>query len=143
MVSFEQTLYETLHEQCEQVLAWCVLSNHYHALIKTEDLIAVIKEIGLMHGRLAYQWNGEDEKRGRKCWHRCQDRVMRSNRHRWVSVNYIHHNPIHHGYVSKWQDWPFSSAHQYLEQTDPKIVKKMWETYPLWDYGKGWDDPEL
>ena len=30
-------------------------------------------------------------------------------------VNYIHHNPVKHGYVNKANQWPFSSIHQFIE----------------------------
>lgn len=29
-------------------------------------------------------------------------------------VNYIHFNPVKHGYVSQVKDWPFSSFHQFV-----------------------------
>ncbi|MCI0653340.1 MAG: hypothetical protein L0Y39_02510 [Methylococcaceae bacterium] len=35
-----------------------------------------------------------------------------SNRH----VDYIHWNPVKHGWVNKVRDWPHSSFHRYVEQ---------------------------
>jgi putative transposase len=29
-------------------------------------------------------------------------------------VNYIHHNPVKHGYVNKAIDWPYSTIHEYI-----------------------------
>ena len=68
---------------------------------------------------------------------------MRTERHKWVTLNYIHNNPVHHGYVERWQDWPFSSAHSYLEKFGIQKATEIWTEYPLLDYGKGWDDPKL
>ncbi len=31
-------------------------------------------------------------------------------------VNYIHYNPLKHGYVQKAKDWQYSSFHKYVEQ---------------------------
>ncbi|WP_111980035.1 REP-associated tyrosine transposase [Algibacillus agarilyticus] len=31
-------------------------------------------------------------------------------------IDYIHYNPVKHGYVSKAVDWPFSSIHQFIER---------------------------
>ena len=31
-------------------------------------------------------------------------------------VNYIHYNPVKHGYVSKAADWPYSSIHRCIRQ---------------------------
>ncbi|PYK60819.1 MAG: hypothetical protein DME21_10750, partial [Verrucomicrobia bacterium] len=45
--------------------AWCVLPNHYHALIETREILAVLADLGRMHGRLSFEWNGEELTRGR------------------------------------------------------------------------------
>lgn len=31
-------------------------------------------------------------------------------------VDYIHYNPVKHGYVSRVRDWPYSSFHQYVKR---------------------------
>src|SRR5262249_5332660 len=95
--------------------AWCVLPNHYHILVRIMDMPTFSAAFGELHGRTSFQMNGEDNMRGRKVWHRFQDRCMRSDRHFYTSLNYIHNNPVKHGYVIKWQHWPFSSVHWYLE----------------------------
>jgi len=143
MAEFEEKLLSAVTKNAEQVLAWCVLPNHYHLQIDSPCIQDTVKEVGLLHGRTSFLWNGEDDRRGRKCWHRCADRFMRSDRHKWVTLNYVLHNPVHHGYVKRWQDWPFSSARKYLEEVGHEIALKRWRDYPLLDYGKGWDDPKL
>jgi putative transposase len=50
---------------------------------------------------------------------------------------------VHHGYVKKWEDWPFSSARDYLQAVGRQKALETWYNYPVLDYGKGWDDPEL
>ena len=51
------------------------------------------------------------------------------------------HNPAHHGSVQDWQDWPFSSAQEYLAQMGRQFAERTWREYPILEYGKGWDDP--
>jgi len=31
-------------------------------------------------------------------------------------VDYIHYNPVKHGYVTRVADWPYSSFHRYVER---------------------------
>jgi putative transposase len=76
---------------------------------------------------------------GRQVWFNCFDRVIKSHRHFWASVNYIHHNPVHHGYVDAWQDWPWSSAAQFLERVGRERALEIWHQFPILDYGKKWD----
>lgn len=122
--------------------AWCVLPNHYHVLIKVIDLKKVIKELGKLHGRTSFEWNGEEGCRGRKVWFNVSDRLIRSERHFWTTVNYIHHNPVRHLYVRRWAEWPYSSAQEFLEKVGREKAADIWREYPLRDHGKGWDDPE-
>ncbi len=68
------------------------------------------------------------------------DRAMRSDRHKWATLNYVHHNPVKHDYVEKWTDWPWSSADQYLDDIGKEAAAKVWKEYPILDCGKGWDD---
>jgi len=143
MADFETDILDALKECTKRVPAWCVLPNHYHLLVDPDHIPDVIRKLGQLHGRTSFFWNSEDKQRGRKCWHRCTDRAIRSERHGWVTLNYIHHNPVRHGYVKRWQDWPFSSAARYLEEVGYDTALKRWKDYPLLDYGKGWDDPDL
>ena len=121
------------------IYAWCILPNHYHLLIQTDQLGALRSELGRCHGRTSFKWNGEDHQRGRHVWHNCLDRGIKSHRHFWASVNYIHHNPVHHGYVERWQDWPWSSAGDFIEHVGRETASKIWREYPALDYGKTWD----
>jgi len=81
--------------------------------------------------------------RGRQVWHGVSDRAMRGPDHFWATMNYIHHNPVKHGYVRKWTEWPFSSVEDYLEEMGRENVELMWKTHPIFDYGKGWDDEDM
>ncbi len=63
-----------------------------------------------------------------------------SERHLWASINYVHHNPVKHGYVTRWQDWPWSSAISFLADVGTERAKEIWREYPVKDYGKNWDE---
>jgi putative transposase len=144
MTEFEKTILETYGKHTTTIYAWCLLPNHYHILLKTDRNKEMLKEIGLMHGRTSFEWNGEENRRGRKVWYRSFDRDIKSHRHFWASMNYVHNNAVHHGYVEKWQDWPWSSAPDFLERVGAETAKKLWLEFPVLDYGKSWDfDPEL
>jgi len=108
-------------------------------LLKTERISELRKALGEFHGRSSFAWNQSDGEQGRKVWYNCFERPMKSERHFWASLNYVHHNPVHHGYVKRWQDWPWSSARQYLEKVGSKEAKRIWLRYLVLDYGKKWD----
>ena len=121
------------------IYAWCVLPNHYHLLIQTDRLKELRAEFGRFHGRTSFRWNSEDNRRGRKAgtipWTVPLPHMVTFGQ----SVNYIHHNPVHHGYAEKWQDWPWSSAAAFVERVGRETVSKIWRQFPVLDYGKTWD----
>jgi putative transposase len=49
-----------------RTFAWCVLPNHYQALVEAPDVLGVLRELGRLHGRTSYAWNGVGSTRGRK-----------------------------------------------------------------------------
>lgn len=65
---------------------------------------------------------------------------MRGDNHFWATMNYIHHNPVKHGYVNTWTDWPFSSAADFIEEVGRDKAIEIWKSHPILNYGKGWDD---
>jgi len=61
---------------------------------------------------------------------------MKSERHLWASLNYLNHNPVHHGYVPHWQDWPWSSAGEFLRHIGREKAGAIWSKYPILEYGR-------
>lgn len=142
MDAFAEDLMQAL-EGCE-IHAWCLLPNHYHVYVGTSDLKKTLTGLGRLHGKCSFAWNGEDGERGRHVWHSVADRQIRNEAHGWATLNYIHHNPVrHHGYVQKWQEWPWSSAGEYLSRVGAEEALKFWKKYPVLDYGAGWDEASL
>ena len=143
LADFESRLVDTIEECTQEIFAWVVLPNHYHVLTHAPDVKRLLKELGLIHGRTSFEWNGEDDQRGRKVWFNAVETEMKSERHFWATMNYVLHNAVRHGYVTRWQDWPYSNAEQYLSEVGRDVAQQRWQEYPLLDYGKDWDPPDL
>ncbi len=136
---FEDKLLTRLEalRDCE-IFAWCVLPNHYHVLTRVPlPQFSVMSR--KLHAGTATQWNREDGTSGRQVWYRYVERSIRSDRHFFASINYLHANPVKHGYVRHAQEWKWSSVHLYLEMMGVDALREMWRNYPVREYGKGWD----
>ncbi len=143
MADFEAAMLQRVELSVQNIYAWAILPNHYHVLVKSIDVKKVLKEFGRLHGSTSYRWNGEEKLRGRKIWFNSMETSIKSDAHFWSTMNYIHHNPVRHGYVDKWLDWPFSSAGNYMREFGRDNAEKMWKGYPITNYGKDWDPPEM
>ncbi len=91
--------------------------------------------MGKLHGRKSREWNLEDSYIGRKVWYHSFERNVRSSRHYYRSLNYIHHNPVKHGYCSRLTDWKPSSFKSFLSEAGRRHAIEIWKAYPIGDYG--------
>ena len=143
ILAFERHFVEVLTSESRSLFAWNVLPNHYHALVDTPTLKQLLFELGRLHGRSSYDWNGEENTRGRQVWCNAAETAMKSEGHYYATLNYVLNNAVHHGYVELWTDWPYCNAREYVEAMGRARVTRIWRNYPLYDYGKDWDPPEL
>jgi putative transposase len=134
------SLFEAFIQDGQEIQAWVVLPNHYHLLVFTTEFDRLGKLIRSVHGPSAYHWNLEDRTPKRKVWYRYTDRAMRSERHYYTTLNYIHYNPVKHKQCQTPYDWKESSVHWYREYYGQEWLRELWVKYPLHSYGEGWDD---
>ncbi|SKB15415.1 conserved hypothetical protein [Planktothrix sp. PCC 11201] len=133
-----QELSEVLIQEEIEIIAWVILPNHYHILTSTVDFQWLGKQLRLIHGRTAHQWNLEDQVKG-KLWCCYSDRAIRNNQHYYQVINYIHYNPVKHGFTDSPYYWENSSVHRYLEEKGRDWLRNCWVEYPVRDYGQKWD----
>jgi len=123
-----------------RVAAWVILDNHYHLLIKSHVGAMLPSFLGRLHGRTSHDLNGRDGARGRQVWHNYWDTCIRTEADYWTRFNYIHHNPVKHGYAARSEDWPFSSYHYYLEHKGEEWQVDAFRRYPIVDFTDPDDD---
>ena len=143
MAEFSVKLLENIRPCCAEIMAWCVLPNHYHVLAQCFVVQECRSRLGKLHGSTSHTWNQQDESRGRQVWCKCLPREIKSLDHRFATLNYVLHNPVHHGYATQWRDWPFGNAEAYLEAVGRERAEYVWRKYPVLDMGRNWDDAEL
>ena len=107
MANFEDLIFSAIINDVNELHAWSILPNHYHILLTNENLDITLKNLFKIHQKTGFEWNREENSKGRKVWFNALEHGIKSERHFWATVNYIHHNPIKHDYVKKWEDWPF------------------------------------
>lgn len=137
--TFEEELLESVQAIEADVAGWVVLPNHYHILVGVHSLDHVSVALRQLHGSTSRAWNLEDGLTGqRKVWYRFRDRYIRNERHYYQALNYIHYNPVKHGYVESPYDWPWSSVHIYFDTYGRQWLRDQWVAYPIDEFGKNW-----
>jgi putative transposase len=95
--------------------AWVVMPDHLHLLIHVIDgrfdriVHSFKRNLSLEFHRLK-MWQGE-------IWqNRFYDHVIRDDVDLANHVDYIHYNPVHHGFACRPADYPFSSFHHHAQK---------------------------
>jgi putative transposase len=116
-----------------RLAAWVILDNHTHILVRCRVGAEMNRFLGRWHGRTAYDLNALDDARGRQVWHNFWDTCIRTDVDYWTRFNYVHYNPIKHGYVKRLEDWRWSSYRYYLEHRGETWLTDAFERYPVID----------
>ncbi len=106
-------------------VAFCLLHDHFHCAItlpkNDSNFPGRIREIkrqfSIAYGdKKVNTINSSRETRSEKyIWQRrFWDHMIRDEKDLIHHVEYIHYNPVKHGYVNKVKDWKFSSFHSYV-----------------------------
>ena len=105
-------------------------TNHYHFLFLPQHGLDLGKFMKRLNGSTAHQLNGLDNTRGRTVWYTYWDTCIRGEHDFWTRFNYIHYNPVKHGYVQQPEDWLFSSYRQYISDNEV-WMKECAQEFPI------------
>lgn len=109
-----------------------VLPEHFHMIItlpeKDSNFSIRIRKIKSLFSRQVSKNdvinNSRYKKRERGIWQRrFWEHLIRDDDDFEHHVNYIHYNPVKHGYVSKPVEWKYSSIHKFIKKG---IITKGW-----------------
>ena len=116
-----------------ELLAWVTLADHYHALLQAPEREAksLSALLGSVHSFTSRSWNEEDGEQGRRVWYQYWDVCLTSQSGFYARLNYIHYNPVKHGYVSAPGDYPHSSYLHWLNR-DRDELREIEAIHP-WD----------
>lgn len=128
-----ETIQSLLKEYGITLRAWVVLRNHYHLLLKSRSGHDVGKFVGRLNGRTSREFNLLDDATGRQVWYSYWDTCIRTEKDYWTRFNYIHNNPVKHGYVQHHEDWAFSSYRYYLRTKGLEWLADCWQRYATID----------
>jgi putative transposase len=108
-----------------ETVAICILPDHLHAIwsLPADDTDFAMRwsliKSGFSRGlpEPGVRSRSNIRKREKALWQRRYwEHAIRDDGDLERHVDYIHFNPVKHGYVSRVSDWPYSSFHRYVQQ---------------------------
>jgi putative transposase len=114
---FWDTLVKVRECYPHELQAFVLLPDHFHFLIKPigcsfSKLFQSLHRNYTVNFKVLYSIE-----RNLTLWqHRFWDHVIRDEKDWQFHLNYIHYNPVKHGYVSRPEDWEFSSFREWVKR---------------------------
>jgi REP element-mobilizing transposase RayT len=91
-----------------QVLAWCLMTTHYHLLVVTRDESRISWAMQTVNSVYAREFNARHVRRGHLFGCRFADRLVDSDPYVDRTIAYVLENPVRAGIARKVEDWPWS-----------------------------------
>jgi putative transposase len=104
-----------------QVLAWSLLSNHYHLALRT-SAVPLSRTMRTLQGTFSKAFNRRWERTGPLWQSRYQTRLVDSQRYFEQLVFYIHLNPVRAGLADDPADYVFSGHRELLGKVHDPII---------------------
>lgn len=108
-----------LHEW--RVLAWCLMGNHYHLVVKT-GTIPLWRSMQRIQSIVAREFNRRRRYLGRLWQSRYRARIIDSNDYLRQVVSYVHLNPVAAGIVEDPVDYPNCGHREIVGHRPPRLI---------------------
>ena len=133
----QEKIFDAILKTDSKLHAWVILDNHYHILFELQEGRFLGKLIKLLNGSSSRELNRMDKMTCRKVWFNYWDTCIRNEKDFYTRLNYIHHNPIKHGYltdVCALAEYQFSSYLHYLKERGQEWLDDSLRRYPIKDF---------
>ena len=117
------------------IIAYVILDNHYHIIIKIGTSFSLKVIMKLINGRSSYLFKKHGYKKSKnKIWQNYWDYCIRNEDDLCTHLNYIHYNPIKHGYAKKISEYLYSSFNLYYLVKGKEYIIDIFKKYPVKEY---------
>ena len=114
-----------------EILAYVVLPNHWHFLIKEPESTpgvgnprcsALIRFVSNLTNSYAKHYNSMHDRTGVVFQGRVKTKLIDNDSYLQTLINYINLNPIKHKIVKNINDWDYTSHHEYIYAQSHNLV---------------------
>jgi REP element-mobilizing transposase RayT len=113
-----QVIHERRKEHGFLLSAWVFLPDHWHAITYPPYPLTISTVMESIKGGATKRINRSRREAGLLMQPRFFDRALRAVREYKEKVEYIHLNPVKAGLVTRPEDWPWSSVHDYTSSVN-------------------------
>ena len=120
-IEFVETLREVRDLDGWSVLAWCLMGNHYHLVVKTRN-VDLWRSMARLQGRFSRAHNRRHRYLGRLWQSRYRARVVDTNEYFRQVIAYVHLNPVSAGIANDPGDYVHSGHREIIGACNPHLI---------------------
>ena len=102
-------MYELNEKYNIKIIAYCVMNNHTHFLLKTEEIKNLSNYMHDLNTAYACYYNKKYKRKGYVFRDRYKAEGIYSESHLYNCINYIYNNPVKAGICIKPEEYPYSN----------------------------------
>ena len=106
----QEILFAQANENQCSIQSWCLLSNHYHLVVRCHDGEHLQTMLSRFHSVSAAELNRLDGVPRRRVWFQFFDKTLTFERSWLARLRYTNENAVHHGIVDRAIDYRWCSA---------------------------------
>lgn len=118
-------LIKTVAETCQlTIIAYCLLPNHYHWLIRQDNLTPANLLPKRVFGSYTRTYNHIHERSGTLFEDRFEARLVNTDEYLHHLCRYIHANPVRHGIATMPELWPYSNYSEWIGVRNGTLIDR-------------------
>ena len=106
------------------VIAYCLMPNHYHFLLRQETEILLSKFMQVLFNAYVQALNVQQGRTGTLFEGRFKHKCVDEWEYLMILCRYIHRNPVEGGLVAKPEDWQYSNYREWVGLRNGTLVDR-------------------
>lgn len=115
-------MYKFKQEHNINIIAYCIMNNHTHMLLQTENLKELSKYMHQINTKYGIYYNKKYDRVGYVFRDRFKTEGIYSEEQLYCCINYIYNNPVKAGMCNNSADYPYSNYRKITYETNEDYV---------------------
>lgn len=111
---YKNLLISNLQKYDVRIIAYCIMNNHAHLLLHTENIEMMSAYMKSINTSYARYYNKEENRVGFVFRNRYESEPIYEQRYLWNCIAYIHNNPVKANIVDSVEKYKYSSYKDYI-----------------------------
>ena len=116
---YKDLIYENSEKFNVSILAFCIMNNHTHLCLYSENIQNVSKFMHKTNSSYANYYNYLENRVGYVFRNRYYSKEIRNRQQLFNTISYIHKNPIKSRLVNEISEWKYSTYNDYINYRIP------------------------